>query len=57
METTVFIVFLTYGEEEGERDVEHVRGAQIISLTIHGNLCVGYHCFHVRNGGQAWLSS
>lgn len=50
------LFFWLTGRRKGERDVEHVRGAQIISLTIHGNLCVGYHCFHVRNGGQAWLS-
>lgn len=57
IKTTVLIVFLTYCEKDGEREVEHVLGTQIISLNIHGNLLVGYHCFHFRNGEQAWWSS
>lgn len=30
---------------------------KISSLHIHGNLFVGYHCFRLRNGEQACLSS
>lgn len=52
VKTTVFLVFLSYWEKEGEREVEHILGTQIISLNIHGNLFVGYHCFHFRNGGS-----
>lgn len=45
METTEFIVFLTYWKEEGEREGEHILGTYVISLNLHGDLFVGIVIF------------